>query len=282
MRRATEDIKTDMAAETQALGKGIFLAMSNANQKKGNGTRPKRMRKNGNWEEGGVELYAFYGKKGKDRSVPIKRWIDKLGQKNVITTYTDKNGKTRKRKIAGYKLTSYRPNYMKTKRVIDGETYEYIEPPAKPQDLRTRDIWRKGSKGALPFSWGGRGLADYYMRKQWRSNTGKFTAQVMISPGKFKGESDQQRVLRLLDKGGTGKGSRKLIGYRLHFIHHRTDPKGVTSIYPVRVFTDEKPTVHFKGFNLKYQVVNRINAALEKSAPTKLSDSKWRRLGAGK
>lgn len=269
-----------MTSETKALAKGIFLAMSNANRQKGKGVRPNRLRKGGNWFEGGREIYAIIGKKGEETYRPIQEWIGRLQAKTRTETYTDKHGKTRKRKTSRYKLVTERPKWLATKRTRGGITSEaYV--PVKPQDLHTKDLWRRGSTGSVPFSWGGNGLANYYLRKNWRSVVEGLDAQVRISPAKFRGETDNQRVLCLLDKGGQGLGSRKLIGYRLHFVHKHGEPKDITSIYAQRVYTDTKPSVHFKGYNIKAQVVAKINQMLRNGVPpSKVSASRWRNLGA--
>ena len=282
LQQARKNIQRNMERETAALGKGIFLAMSNANKQKGKGIRPNRLRQGGNWFEGGAELYAITGKKGEELYTPIQTWISRLQAKTRTETYVTRTGKTRTRKTSRYKLVTDRPQWLLGKRTINGNTFQTFV-PKKPQDLRTKDLWRKGSTGSVPFSWGGVGLADYYLRKNWRSMAEGLDAQVRISPTKFRGESDNERVLRLLDIGGQGQGSRKLIGYRLHFIHKRTDPKDVTSIYAQRVYTDKKPMVHFKGYNLKAQVVWRINQTLRRGVPpTKISNARWRSLGANK
>ena len=281
LRDAKGMVKRRMVKETQALSAGIFLAMSNANKRKGKGTRPKRLRQGGNWFEGGAELQAITGDKDNPTYTPIDVWINRLKTKNRTATYTDKKGRTRKKKVSGFKLTTERPKYVAARKKRGGmmvDTYEI----QKPQDLRTKDIWRRGSTGSVPFSWGGYGLANYFLREQWRSRVAGLAAQVRISPAKFRGESDNERVLRLLDVGGQGQGSRKLIGYRLHFIHKRTDPKDVTSIWAQRVYTDTKPTIHLRGFRLKDKAVERINAVLKTGVPpSRISKNRWRNLGAG-
>lgn len=265
--KAITNLKKDMAKENKALAKGLYIAMSNASIKKGKGKQPKigsKKAENGDWVKGN-ELYAIYGKDKK--KVPVVNWLKKLSEKNVVERYRAKNGKIRKRKVAEYRIL--KAGYQR-----------------KPTELKEYELWRKGSNGKLPYSWGGDGLADYYLRRRWAySNPTPMEAQTMIGPAVFKNEdgkiseADNQRVLKLLDDGGTMKGSRHLVGYELFFTT-KGMPPGVTGIIPAKIIEDA-PTVRMKPFNLRRQVLTRVNRVLKKVKPSQITTQHWREIGKG-
>lgn len=262
LQQAIQRIKKDMAAETKALAKGLYIAMSNANIKKGKGTPPKlgsKKASNGDWTEG-PELKVHYRSQGKDKWVPVSTWIEKLKQKNFTETYVAKNGKTRKRKVSSYKILPWDRN-------------------RDPVTLIEKEIWRKGSKDKLPYSWGGAGLADYYLRKQWRTEVDEDTAVVRISPARMKGSKNGARVMNLLDNGGMEKGSKQLLGFFFLFTNLKS---GKTGIYATREYAPKRPIVKSRGYYIKEQVVNRINRILKRVRPSQITNQHWRQLGRGK
>ena len=262
LQQAIQKIKKDMTAETKALSKGLYIALSNANIKKGKGTPPKPGSKkaaNGDWMKG-RELKVFYRSHGTDKQVPVTTWIDKLKQKNFIETYTAKNGKQRKRKVSGYKILPWDRNRDPVK------LFEY-------------EMWRKGSKDKLPYSWGGPGLADYYLRRQWRTEVDEDTATVRIGPAKFKGAVNTDKVMQLLNEGGTEKGSKQLLGFYFLFTRLKS---GKTGIYATYQYAKDRPIIKARGYNLKNQVVNRINRILKKVRPSQITNQHWRQIGRGK
>lgn len=262
LQQAIRQIKKDMTAETKALAKGLYIALSNASVKKGKGTAPKLGSKkagNGDWTEG-PELEVHYSVKGQERREPVSKWIEKLKQKNFTETYTAKNGKIRKRKVSGYKILPWTRN-------------------REPVTLFERELWRKGSKGKLPYSWGGSGLADYYMRRQWRTEIDEDTATVRISPAQFKGAVNREKVMNLIDNGGLEKGSKRLLGF--YFIFTRLK-SGKTGIYATREYDSERPFYKARGYHIKQQVVNRVNRILKRVRPSQITTQHWRQIGSGK
>ena len=262
LQQAVKQIKKDMAAETKALAKGLYIAMSNANIKKGSGKPPKpgsKKASNGDWVKG-RELKIHYYTKGGEKWVPVSEWIDKLKQKNFTETYTAKNGKPRKRRVSGYKMIPF------------GNQHE-------PLKIFEHEMWRKGSKGGLPYSWGGDGLANYYLRKQWRTEVDNDTATVRISPAKMEGSKNGDKVLTLLDNGGMEKGSKQLIGFLFMFNRLKN---GKTGIMATREYAKDRPLVRTKGYNLKKQVVNRVNRILKRVRPSQITNQHWRQIGSGK
>lgn len=263
LQQSIRQIKKDMAAETKALAKGLYIAMSNANIKKGSGKPPKPGSKkagNGDWVKG-RELKIHYYVKGKgERWEPVSKWIDKLKQKNFTETYVAKNGKTRKRRVSNYKMIPF------------GNQHE-------PLKIFEHEMWRKGSKSGLPYSWGGDGLANYYLRKQWRTEVDDDTATVRISPARFKGAVNTDKVMQLLNEGGMEKGSKQLIGFLFMFNRLKSGKTGITA---VREYAEKRPLVRAKGYNLKKQVVNRINRILKRVRPTQITNQHWRQIGRGK
>lgn len=251
-----------MSAEVKALSKGLYIAMSNANMKKGKGTPPKPGSKkaaNGDWMKG-RELKVFYRVKGVEKQVPVSTWIDKLKQKNFVETYKDKNGKPRRRKVSGYKILPWTDH-------------------SDPVKLFEHEMWRKGSKDKLPYSWGGSGLADYYLRRKWRTHINEDTATVRIGPAKFKGAVNTDKVMKLLNKGGMEKGSKQLLGF---FFLFTTLKSGKVGIYATQQYAKERPIYKARGYNLKNQVVNRINRILKKVRPSQITNQHWRQIGRGK
>lgn len=265
LKQKVKELQREMTKDVKALSKGLFIAAANANIKKGSGVPPKAGSKkatNGDWTEG-PELTVSYYVKNRGKIVePISKWIEKINKKNFVTTYTDKTGKTRKRKVSSYKLLPL--GYQR-----------------EPIKLFAREIWRKGSKGSLPYSWGAPGeknLADYYLRKNWRTEETDRGVIVRISATKFKGEKVNDRVLKLLDEGGFMQGSKQLIGF--HFVFQNLK-NGRTGIYPLYEY-GERPMVRMRGYKIKRQVVGRINRALKHVRASQISTQHWRQIGSGK
>ncbi len=254
-----------MTSETKALAKGLFIAMSNANYKKGSGKKPKPGSKKAggeNWMNGPELKVSTMGRDGNFKELgKAKEWITKLRAKTSRETYMDKNGKTRSRRTSPYNIVA-------------------LKNQKKPGVLFERDIWRKGSKGALPYSWKMDGLANYYLRKQWLYEVQQMLAIIKISPATFKGESNNERVLKLLDEGGSGKGSRTLKGFYLSFRYNKRTKK--TDVGISKDLTKEHKTIRMKGFQLKRKVLARVNRALKRVRPSQISNQHWRQLGSGK
>lgn len=252
-----------MQGETKALAKGVYIAMSNANIKKGLGAKPKpgsKKASGGNWKQGG-ELFVEYETKYKQIREPVTDWIDRLKNKDAVETYTDKTGKSRRRKVSKYHVVR-------------------LKSQNAPGVFFERDIYRVGSKGTLPFSWAEKGqknLANYYFRKQWRYAAEQFAAEVRLSPAKFKGERDNERVLKLIDKGGSGYGSLTLRGFKIIWSERRN---GRQNIGIQKIYYREPRTVRFRGFNIKQKVVGRVNKALKKRKPSQILPSQWRIIGS--
>lgn len=264
LKKEIKRISGDMAKETNALAKGLYIAMSNANVKKGMGTKPKPGSKKAagsNWEQGG-ELTVTYKVRHHVYTVPVSEWIEKLKNKDATETYIDKSGKQRRRKVSKYNVIRLKSQH-------------------EPGRFFERDVWRKGSKGALPYSWGAKGqknLASYYMRKQWRYTAKQLAAEVRISPAVFRGEDNNERVLKLIDEGGIGKGSRTLKGFEIIFTSRQ---KGRQNIGIKKVYYDTPKTVRLKGYNIKRKVLGRANRILKRLAPSKILPSQWRQIGSG-
>lgn len=261
IQQAIQKVRRDMAKETKALAKGLYIAMSNANIKKGKGTPPKpgsKKAENGDWVKG-RDLKVHYLTRSGEKWVPVSDWIEKLKQKNFVETYKDKNGKPRRRKVSSYKILPWDQN-------------------RDPIKLFENEIWRKGSKENLPYSWGGPGLANYYLRKQWRTTVDEDTATVRISPAQMEGSKNGDKVMTLLDEGGMEKGSKQLIGFFFLFTNLKS---GKTGIYATKEYEPQRPMVKTKGYKLKNQVVDRVNNILKKYRPTDLTNQKWRQLGKG-
>lgn len=267
LEKAVKDIKKDMTSETKALAKGIYIAMCNASVKKGKGKTPKagsKKAENGDWIKGN-KLYVVYGRS--EKKIPVEDWLHHLTDKSVVQEYYAKGFKRRKRRVAGYQLIKHAHQ-------------------KKPDELKTHELWRKGSTGKLPNSWGGDGLANYYIRKKWFWELPTpDEAEVKISPTTFRNEdgkyseANNERVLKLIDEGGTTKGSRHLLGYRLYFTHHGMK-HGITGVIPEKIIEDA-PMVKIKPFKLKQQVVGRINRVLKKVKPSQISIQHWRQIGKG-
>lgn len=253
-----------MDKETKALAKGLYIAMSNASIKKGSGKKPKAGTKkagNGDWVEGPELEVSTMGSDGNYKPLgTAKDWISKLKTKTSRETYTDKNGKTRSRRTSPYNIVA-------------------LKNQKKPGQLFERDTWRKGSKGKLPYSWKADGLANYYLRKQWNYEVQQMLAVIHISPATFKGESNNERVLKLLDEGGTGKGSRTLKGFHLSFRYNKRTKK--TDVGITKDITKEYKPVKYKGYNMKNQVLSRVNRILKKVKPSEISTQHWRQIGKG-
>ena len=265
LRTAKANIKKDMVDETASLAKGLYIAMSNASIKKGLGTKPKPGSKKAageNWKQGG-DLFVEYEAGHRQIREPVTKWIERLKNKDAVETYTDKTGKPRRRTVSKYNVIRLQSQHA------PGMFFEH-------------DILRVGSKGQLPFSWGAKGeknLANYYLRKQWRSEAKALAAEVRLSPAHFENETGNDRVLRLIDEGGTGKGSLTLKGFKIIW---RSKQNGRQNIGIKKVYYDEPKTIRFKGFNMKKQVLQRTLATLKKKAPSKILPSEWRKIGNGK
>lgn len=255
-------IQKSMNNETKALSTGIWLAMSNASNRKGTGKKPKpgsKRSRGEDWTEG-PDLNVTYEANGKIYKSTAEHWMARLKSKSSREQYLDKNGKKRTRKVNPYVITA-------------------LKNQKKPGTLFKNDLWRKGSKGALPNSWRGDGLANYYLRRQWRSTIQDNETEVRISPAVFKGETNNERVLRLLDTGGTMKGSRRLKGFRLYFWYNKYT--GKTNVGIKKDYSKERPMIRMRGYNLKRQVLARINRVLKKVRPSQISKEHWRQLGKG-
>lgn len=263
LKKAVKDAKKDMNNEIKALGKGLYIAMSNASVKKGTGKKPKpgsKRARGEDWGEG-PDLKVRYEANGRIYESTAEQWLANLKAKNAgRESYMDKNGKMRTRRANPYRIVP-------------------LKNQKKPGTLFKNDLWRKGSKGTLPFSWRGDGLANYYLRKQWNYDIEDLETEVKISPATFKGENNNERVLKLLDTGGTTKGSRQLKGFRLYFWHDKNSPK--TNVGIKREYSKERPTVRIKGFNLKRQVLARVNRVLKRVKPSQITTQHWRQLGKG-
>lgn len=264
LHQCLKNIKKDMEKETKALAKGLYIAVSNASIKKGSGKKPKAGTKkadNGDWMEGPELKVSKMGSDGNYKEIgTAKEWITKLRVKTSRETYTDKNGKTRSRRTSPYNIVA-------------------LKNQKKPGVLFEKEIWRKGSKGNLPYSWKADGLANYYLRKQWLYEVQQMLATVKISPATFKGESNNERVLKLLDEGGSGKGSRTLKGFHLSFRYNKRTKK--TDVGITKDITKEYKTVKYKGYNIKRQVLTRVNRVLKKVRPSEISNEHWRQIGKG-
>lgn len=262
LKKEVEKIKKDMDKQTESLGTGLWLAMSNASVKKGTGKKPKPGSKRSQGEDWtkGPDLKIMYKAGGKWRHSTAEYWAAHLKSKSSREQYTDKNGKTRTRKVNPYNIIALRNQ-------------------KKPGVVFQNDVWRKGSKGPLPKSWRGDGLANYYLRQQWRSSVQGNDVEVRISPAIFKGESNNDRVLKLLDTGGTSFGSRKLEGFTLFFWHNKAT--GKTDVGIRKNYSKMRPTIKIKGYNLKNQVLARVNEALKTRKPSQISKQEWRQLGKG-
>ena len=267
LKAAKANVKRDMSKEMQALSKGLYLAMSNANVRKGTGVKPKYGSKraaNGDWKESPELIVEYKVWHGKVVRRPVTYWIEKLKQKTRTEIYTDKNGKTRRRKVRPF-VTMRMYNQRK-----EGVLY--------PSEL-----WRIGSKGQLPYSWGAKGKgnpADYYLRKNWRSKANGLEAEVRISPTQLDGDENNERVLKMLDEGGTFKGARKMLGFRLFFRYNKAVQR--TEVGIRQYHSRERRTVTIKGYHFKEKTLARINRTLKKIAPSKIDNQQWRRLGANK
>lgn len=262
LKREVNNIKKDMNKETKALSTGLWLAMSNASIKKGTGKKPKigsKRANGGDWEPG-PDLEVTYEANGKIYKSTAEHWMARLKSKSSREQYIDKTGKPRTRRVNPYVITA-------------------LKNQKKPGTLFKNDLWRKGSKGPLPYSWRGDGLANYYLRKQWRSSIIGDETEVRISPAVFKGESNNERVLRLLDTGGTMKGSRRLKGFRLYFRYSRYT--GKTDVGIKKEYSKQRPIVRMRGYNLKRQVLARVNRVLKRVKPSQISKEHWRQLGKG-
>lgn len=263
LKQARARIKGSMQGETKALAKGLYIAMSNASIKKGQGGKPKigsRKASGGNWKQG-RELYVEYETKYRQIREPVTDWIERLKNKDAVETYVDKTGKTRRRKVSKYHVVR-------------------LQTQNAPGVFFARDIYRVGSKGTLPFSWGAKGsknLANYYLRKQWRYTAEQLAAEIRLSPAHFKGEKNNDRVLKLIDEGGTGYGSRTLKGFKIIW---RGERNGRQNIGITKIYYDEPRTVTFKAFNLKKQVLKRALKALKKLKPSQILPSQWRIIGS--
>ncbi|MBQ3349732.1 MAG: hypothetical protein IJG38_04985 [Thermoguttaceae bacterium] len=262
LKKEVEKIKKGMDKETKALGTGLWLAMSNASIKKGTGKKPKpgsKRSRGADWTEG-PDLKVTYKANGRRYESTAEHWLARLKSKSSREQYTDKNGKTRTRRVNPYNIIP-------------------LKNQKKPGVLFTNEPWRKGSKGALPYSWRGDGLANYYLREQWRSAIQGGEAEVRISPAVFKGENNNERVLRLLNLGGSTTGSRKLEGFTLYFWHNKAT--GKTDVGIRKNYSKTKPHIRMKGYNLKRQVLTRVNRALQNAKPSEISKQQWRQLGKG-
>ena len=255
--------KKTMSRETDALAKGLYIAMSNASVKKGQGGKPKLGSKKAsgqNWRQGG-DLYVEYMAGHRQIREPVTTWIERLKNKDAVETYTDKTGKQRRRKVSKYNVIRLQSQHA------PGVFFEH-------------DVWRVGSKGSLPFSWGAKGdknLANYYLRKQWRYTAEQLAAEIRLSPAHFKGESGNDRVLRLIDEGGSGKGSRTLLGFEIIF---RARQNGRQNIGIKKIYSDPK-NITFKGFQIKRKVLARANRVLKRVDPSRILPSQWRQIGSG-
>ena len=264
LKAAKANVKKDMVDETAALAKGLYIAMSNASVKKGLGTKPKLGSKKAageNWKPGG-DLFVQFMSGHRQIREPVTKWIERLKNKDAVENYTDKTGKPRRRKVSKYNVIR-------------------LQSQNAPGTFFEHDIFRVGSKGQLPFSWGAKGeknLANYYLRKQWRSEAKALAAEIRLSPAHFSGETGNDRVLRLIDEGGTGLGSRTLRGFEIIW---RSKQNGRQNIGIKKIF-DEQKTIRFRGFNMKKQVLKRTLEALKKKAPSKILASQWRKIGSGK
>ena len=256
-------VRQTMSKETDKLAKGLYIAMSNASIKKGQGGKPKPGSKKAsgqNWRQGN-DLYVEYMAGHRQIREPVTTWIERLKNKDAVETYTDKSGKPRRRKVSKYNVIRLQSQHA------PGVFFEH-------------DVWRVGSKGALPFSWGAKGdksLANYYLRKQWRYTAEQLAAEVRISPAKFSGETNNDRVLRLLDEGGSGYGSRRLLGFQIIF---RARQNGRQNIGIKKIY-DEPKQIRFKPFNLKRQVLARTRRVLKRVPPSKILPSQWRQISSG-
>ncbi len=265
LKKAVKDIKRDMANENKALAKGLYIAMSNASIKKGSGKKPKpgsKKAQNGDWKEG-PELPVEYTVRGKTYKSTAYHWMARIKSKDLRESYVDKNGKTRTHKVHGFNIIKLRNQKV-------------------PGVLIDKELWRKGSTGKLPYSWsnpGKKNLASYYLRKQWTYDSDEVSAQTQISPAVFKGESNNDRVLRLLDEGGSGKGSRRLLGFKLTFRYDKRTKK--TGVGISKILEDKPKIIHTKGYNMKRQVVARVNRVLKKVRPSQISNAHWRQIGKG-
>ena len=265
LKKAVKDVKRNMANENKALAKGLFIAMSNASIKKGSGKKPKpgsRKAQNGDWKEG-PGLPVEYTVNRKTYKSTAEHWMARIKTKDLRESYIDKNGKTRTHKVHGFYIIK-----LKTQRA--------------PGVLFDKELWRKGSTGKLPYSWGNPGkknLANYYLRKQWTYDSDEISAQTKISPAVFKGESNNDRVLRLLDTGGTGKGARRLLGFKLTFRYDKRTKK--TGVGISKILEDKPKVIHVKAYYIKRQVVARVNRVLKKVRPTQITAQHWRQIGKG-
>ena len=93
----------------------------------------------------------------------------------------------------------------------------------------------------------------------------------------IKGEKVNDRVLKLLDEGGFMQGSKQLVGF--HFVFQNLK-NGRTGIYPLYEY-GERPMVRMRGYNIKRQVVGRINRALKHVRASQITYRHWRQLGRG-
>lgn len=262
LQQRVRELKKEMTKEVKALSKGLYIAASNANIKKGKGTPPKlgsKKASNGDWQEGPELTVSYYTKSGL-KTVPVSTWIEKLKQKNFVTTYKDKSGKPRKRKVSSYKLLPL------------GNQHE-------PTKIIEREIWRKGSKGNLPYSWGGSGLIDYYLRKQWRTEETDRGVIVRLSPARLKGKKNSENVIHLLDEGGMAEGSKQLVGFHFVFTNLKN---GRTGIYVLHEYGERRPMVRIRGYGIKRQIVTRINRILKRVRPSQITNQHWRQIGRGK
>ena len=263
LKSSVRGVRQTMSKETDKLAKGLYIAMSNASIKKGQGGKPKpgsKKASGSNWRQGG-DLYVEYMAGHRQIREPVTTWIERLKNKDAVETYTDKTGKQRRRKVSKYNVIRLQSQHA------PGVFFEH-------------DIYRVGSKGNLPFSWGAKGdksLANYYLRKQWRYTAEQLAAEVRISPAKFSGETNNDRVLRLIDEGGSGYGSRRLLGFELIF---RSRQNGRQNIGIKKIY-DEPKQIRFRAFNLKKQVLARVNRVLRKANPSNILPSQWRQIGSG-
>lgn len=274
LEQEVKQLQKQFKAENKALAIGLRYAFLEANIKKGTGTPPKAGSKranNGDWITGSAHkvVYKWWDKSGKrfaEHEISSDNWEKEL--KNRFKTPTHKKNKKTGRMT--------KEVWQKAKRIIPVR----VGNQKKPGTIEPRAMYRKGSTGSLPYSWGGKGLSNYYLRKQWYYKLlDDYSSEVRISPAKFKGEINNDRVLKLLDEGGTTKGSRRLGGYRLVLFpqEDRTLQVGI-----IKWYKQERPVVTMKPFHIKDKTLARINRVLRRGVrPSTITKEHWKKLGRG-
>ena len=106
LKNSVRGVRQTMSKETDKLAKGLYIAMSNASIKKGQGGKPKpgsKKASGSNWRQGG-DLYVEYMAGYRQIREPVTTWIERLKNKGATETYTDKTGKQRRRKVSKYNV----------------------------------------------------------------------------------------------------------------------------------------------------------------------------------